>query len=295
MIVAGCRGLPELLKMHNNFLERMLDLAVDGGRLSLRIMKNSRPTLKPDNSVLTEADTAISGLARRSLHDLLKTHDHALIDEEDKDSGRYFDQAALEKIPYLWVIDPIDGTRGFSNRMPLYGVSIGLLKDLKPWLGVVYFPALDELFYCDGRKSYFAVGAASGKLKKTVIVPVDQRITPQSVFFGSDAFFKEFTWDFSLCQIMLPSCAVIDLCWPAVGRGCGSFFNANIWDFAGSWPIFRSAGLDLRSRTEGRVLERVGVEFFEGQGSRTWRLREHYILSSRRNFDVIARAIRRRS
>lgn len=48
----------------------------------------------------------------------------------------------------FWLVDPLDGTRDFitGGRME-YAVNIGLIVDGKPCLGVVYAPALDELFY----------------------------------------------------------------------------------------------------------------------------------------------------
>lgn len=278
----------------NKFLDQMINIVFWGGKLSLDIMDNSKPTLKPDNSVLTKADTAISRMVRQNLGGYLKTKEHILIDEEDKESGRYFDQAFLDKTPYIWVIDPIDGTRSFANRMPFYGVSLGLLKECKPYLGAVYFPALDELFYSNGKKAFFVKAATTSKPKKTLIKPVDQKIGAQSVFFGSDGFFKTFDWDFSLCQMMTPSCAVLDLCFPAVSRGAGAFFNAHIWDFAGAWPIFHSAGLSLYHLKTGQRLERLETSLFQGKGDKTWRLKDYYILSSRRNFPIFQAAITNR-
>jgi len=277
--------------MSNKYLQRMIKLALAGGKLSLAMMQNSKPSLKPDKSVLTLADTAVSKLIREGLADFLKDKDNILIDEEDKHSNDHFDQRKLEKISYIFVADPIDGTRNFANRLPLYGVSLGLLKDLKPWLSVIYAPALDEMFYSDGKRSYYVRYASTQKPKKALIKPVDQKITRQSVYFGSDGFFKTFEWDFSLCQIMLPSCAVLDLCWPAVGKGVGSFFNANLWDFAGAWPIIKAAGLDLRHLKTGKILDRVNTELYIGEGDRTWKLKDFYIMSSARNFPIIRKAI----
>ncbi len=280
--------------MKKAFLDHMIRMALKGGEMSRRIMENSTPTLKPDNSVVTKADTAISGYVRQSLHKYLKSPEHILIDEEDKKSSEYFDQGRLDDSPYIWVVDPIDGTRSFANRMPFYGVSIGLLKDGKPWLGVVYFPALDELFYCDGQRSFFVKKATSASPKRILIKVVDQEINAHSVFFGSDGFFKNFSWDFSLCQMMIPSCAVLDLCFPSVGRGAGAFFNAHIWDFAGAWPIFQSAGLDLHNINSGKIIDRIDTSLFQGKGDKTWRLSEFYILSSQRNFPIMRGAISKR-
>lgn len=270
----------------------MIDLAITSGKVSVRMMENSAFSLKADLSVVTVADIAVSKFIRKGLAKFLKSPDHCLIDEEDKDSQKYFDKGFLNQKKYIWATDPIDGTRNFSNKIPFYGVSIGLLKDQRPWLGVVYLPVLDELFYCDGKNSYFVQAATSKRPKKTKIKPIDQQITRQSVFFGSDAFFKDFEWDFSLCQIMLPSCAVVDLCYPSIGRGSGCFFNASLWDFAGAWPVFRSAGLDLRSLKTGKVLDRIEPGLFLPKGTKPWRIRDLFILSSARNFKILRGAIK---
>ena len=86
---------------------------------------------------------------------------------------------------------------------------------------------------------------------------------------------------------MAPSCAVIDLCWPAIGRGCGCFLKASLWDFAGSWPIVRAAGLDLRSVVDGEKIDRIHVDLFLGEGLQTWKLAQFYILSSEKNYPII--------
>ena len=48
---------------------------------------------------------------------------------------------------FNWVIDPLDGTTNFIHGLPPYSVSIGLLEDNCPVLGVVYEITLDECFY----------------------------------------------------------------------------------------------------------------------------------------------------
>lgn len=48
---------------------------------------------------------------------------------------------------FNWVIDPLDGTTNFIHGLPPYAVSIGLLEDNRPVLGVVYEVTLDECFY----------------------------------------------------------------------------------------------------------------------------------------------------
>jgi fructose-1,6-bisphosphatase/inositol monophosphatase family enzyme len=236
-------------------------------------------------------DTEISAIARSVLKDILAKPDHILIDEEDIKNTKYFDQSYLETTPFIWAVDPIDGTRAFSNHMPNFGISIGLLKDLKPWLGVVYFPMLGELFYSEGKQSIFVRNTFTKSKIKTVITPIDQQITSQSIFICNDSFSEKFDWDYSDCQLMNPACAVLGLCWPSIGRGCGAFFGAHIWDFAGAWPIFLSAGLSLRSYQTGNEMSKLDIGLFSGKSKNPWRLRDWYILSSERNFSLLREKI----
>ena len=47
---------------------------------------------------------------------------------------------------YTWVVDPIDGTSPFVNGMPNWCVSIAVLKDGEPMIGVIQAPCFDELY-----------------------------------------------------------------------------------------------------------------------------------------------------
>ncbi|KAB2698200.1 inositol monophosphatase [Ochrobactrum sp. Kaboul] len=47
---------------------------------------------------------------------------------------------------YIWVVDPIDGTSPFVNGMPSWCVSIAVLKNGEPVVGVIYAPCFDELY-----------------------------------------------------------------------------------------------------------------------------------------------------
>lgn len=68
--------------------------------------------------------------------------DHAIYSEE---------AGALGESPegYLWLIDPIDGTRNFATGIPFFCVSIALAKDGVAQYGAVYDPIHDELFFAE--------------------------------------------------------------------------------------------------------------------------------------------------
>ncbi len=275
------------------YLERMLFLAREAGGIALNLMGKSEPGLKQDHTIITLADKAISKLARERLSDFLQDPGHILIDEEDPGIAEYLEQKRLDKTSFIWAVDPIDGTRLYANHMPLFGVSIGLIKDLKPWLGVVYFPMLNELFYCDGTEAYFVQDAFGPKEIKTKIVPLDEELSAQSIFFCNDTFFDKFFWNDRDFHIMIHACAVVNLCWPTIGRGIGCFLRCHLWDFAGSWPIIRKAGIDLRRISDGKVLDTVEVDLFNREPV-SWHMKEYYLISSECNYSQILSKIGKR-
>ncbi|HRZ40506.1 MAG TPA: inositol monophosphatase family protein [Candidatus Omnitrophota bacterium] len=276
------------------YLKLMFDVVRQAGRVSLEMIEESKASLKADDSVVTAADHAVSLIVRERLDEYVRSGQHILIDEEDPKRLEYRDQSLLEKVPFIWVLDPVDGTRLYANRIPLYGVSIGLLKDLKPWLGVVYFPMLKELFYCDGTRSFFLTGAFTPEQKRQEIETVDAEISSKSLFMLSDHFFKDHDWAYTDCRFLVSACAVVNLCWPAIGRACGSLDRSNIWDFGGAWPIARSAGLELRHFETGKVFDRLDISAFEPQEG-SWRFAQYHILSSERNFELLRRYMRKKS
>lgn len=264
-------------------VKRLMDILEKAGTIALELVANSAPELKADQSVVTRADKAISVLATQMLQDFLVSGEHLLIDEEDAGHERALNDAVLDAQPYIWALDPIDGTRPYANGVPYFGISLGVLKQRRPWIGGVLFPMLDELFYCDGERAYFVKHPFSEKAVSVVIAPQQKDFGHQSIFYCTDGFFKFFRWESKDCHLIVPACAVTDLCWPAIGRGCGCLFRANLWDFAGAWPIYQRAGLELRSYSEGKVLDRLDLADYRVDRS-SWKLREFHILSTEQHF-----------
>ncbi len=267
----------------DDYLATILSFVEEGGRVALDLIGRSRPELKADNSVITEADRRISRLAHAKLAGLLSGGGHVLIDEEDPLRDEHLEAALQGRVPFVWALDPVDGTRIYANHMPHYGISIGLLKDRRPWMGAVYFPSLGELFYCDGPEAFFVQRAFTDAQEKIKIVPVDEIISSRSLMIVSDDMPKHYEWRSEDCRLLVLSTAVCEFCWPAIGRGCGSLSRVYLWDLAGSWPIAEKAGLKFISLATGRPLEALEPGAFD----KTCRLKEFHILSSPRNFSVL--------
>lgn len=103
---------------------------------------------------VTEADraaeTAMRAMIRRTFPK------HGIIGEEFGD----------ERIdaPYVWVLDPIDGTKAFIAGMPAWGTLIGLLQDRAPVYGLMHQPFIGERFSGDGAGARYRGPAGDRRL-----------------------------------------------------------------------------------------------------------------------------------
>lgn len=134
-------------------LDDVLDIAREAGRAILEIYNTSdfAVTRKDDDTPLTQADLA----AHRLILERLAALEPRLpcLSEESA------------QIPYgvrrgwtrYWLVDPLDGTKEFVKRNGEFTVNIALIEDHAPALGVVYAPALGELYRAwRGGHAYFS-------------------------------------------------------------------------------------------------------------------------------------------
>ena len=94
---------------------------------------------KDDHSPVTEADRAAEAIIVAGLR--AATPDFPVIAEEEVAAGRVTAPA-----PACWLVDPLDGTREFAGGKDDFVVNIGLVRDGRMALGVVFIPALGEMF-----------------------------------------------------------------------------------------------------------------------------------------------------
>lgn len=76
--------------------------------------------------------------------------DHNLLGEEKTNINK--------KSKFTWVVDPLDGTISFGSGIPYFSVSIGLLKENKPILGVIYIMSFKKLYWAQIGQGAFVNG-----------------------------------------------------------------------------------------------------------------------------------------
>ena len=75
----------------------------------------------------------------------------------------------------VWIVDPLDGTKEFIEGIPHFSVSIGLVYNSEPVVGVIYNPATDEMFSCQKGKGVYLNGNKVIASKKNLLI--DSKIT----------------------------------------------------------------------------------------------------------------------
>jgi myo-inositol-1(or 4)-monophosphatase len=118
----------------------LADTVREAGALALSMFRTElRMWTKGASSPVSEADIAVNELIQARLQSA--TPDYGWLSEESAD-----DCSRLGK-RMVWIIDPIDGTRGYLAGREDWCVSAALVDDMSPVLAAVFAPATDEFFF----------------------------------------------------------------------------------------------------------------------------------------------------
>ena len=146
---------------------------------------------------------------------------------------------------HRWIVDPLDGTTNFLHGIPIFNISIGLEREGQIVAGVVYNPAMDELYTAEKGKGAFVNDRrlrVSGR--KNLIDCVFSTGTPTMNAVVHDKFLGEVrTVMNKVASFRRLGSAALDLCWVASGRFDG-FWERNLqaWDMAAGLLMVREAG-----------------------------------------------------
>lgn len=116
---------------------------------------------------VTEADKAAENVMRHRIRNTFP--EHGIIGEEFGD-----ERADAE---YVWVLDPIDGTKSFICGLPMWGTLIGLTRNGIPVHGLMHQPFTGERFSSDGKQTLYRGPAGERILRTRNCTRLDQATT----------------------------------------------------------------------------------------------------------------------
>jgi myo-inositol-1(or 4)-monophosphatase len=137
----------------------LTDTVREAGALALSLFRTElKNWTKGASSPVSEADIRVNDLLESRLR--AATPDYGWLSEESVD-----DEARLGK-RLTWIVDPIDGTRGYLAGREDWCVSVALVEDATPLLAAVFVPASDEFFFAmrgrGARRNDIALCASPG-------------------------------------------------------------------------------------------------------------------------------------
>jgi myo-inositol-1(or 4)-monophosphatase len=130
----------------------LTDTVREAGALALSLFRTElKNWTKGTSSPVSEADIAVNDLIAGRLRSA--TPDYGWLSEESAD-----DQQRLRK-RCVWIVDPIDGTRGYLGGREDWCVSVALVEDSRPLLAAVFAPASNEFFFAERGRGTLLNGA----------------------------------------------------------------------------------------------------------------------------------------
>lgn len=205
-------------------IEQMKRWVVDAGKMALANQHDLDEQIKADQTPVTNVDKMVEKFLVETIRAAYP--EHQIIAEESGGIGPQSD--------WLWAMDPIDGTKSFMRKLPVWGVSLGLLYRGEPAAGAIYLPVSGDLYwgwqggaFWNGESIHtqppFSYDSSLTFLAVHSMAHEDNEIVyPRIQAFGSTAAHLAFL---------------------AAGKASGVLARrVHIWDLAGALPILQQAG-----------------------------------------------------
>lgn len=191
---------------------------------------------KSANQLVTEFDLRTERLLIEQLQQILP--EAGFITEEsqiEQNSGK----------PYVWIIDPIDGTTNFIHGLPVYSISVALMHLGELQMGFIYELNRDEMFAAEKGKGAFLNGQPI-RVSETTTLSQSLIATgfPYYDYQRIDPYLESLK---SLMRITRGvrrlGSAAVDLAYVAAGRFDGFYeYSLSPWDVAAGILIVQEAG-----------------------------------------------------
>ena len=227
------------LDPNKEYLDTAIYAAKTASDLIIKSPRREIKTYKAHTDLVTETDLA----SEKVISNIIKSKypDHNVLAEE---SGLLESHSS----DYTWVIDPLDGTTNFVHNYPSYAVSIALVNNCVPIVGVViemplmniYYATINSPAYCNNN---IINCSNTNKLILSLLV-TGFSYDHNDNWALNMKLFKEFT---DITQgVRRLGAAAIDFCHTAIGHVDGFWeFDLNPWDVAAGILIANQAGAQV--------------------------------------------------
>lgn len=254
-------------------IKKLCEILEDCGKIALRHYECPAYEFKKDHSVVTVADVEIE----QYLSSVLSSPEDStfMIGEESSDSlPEDYIRAALRGT--TWIVDPIDGTAPYSNRIPVWGTSIALARNGIIEEGAIYIPILKELIISSGPDIFYtdSFDGTASSLRKFHFTPFE--FDAKGIISISQLLSKKGEVNMPNTVQAISSC-VYSFTSMALGRYAAYVVKAKIWDIAAGWAILSKLGFS--SITESGEALPLSLSGPFAEGPTRWAMPEHAVIA----------------
>jgi myo-inositol-1(or 4)-monophosphatase len=242
-------------------LSRLLETGIVAARLAgqraMEELSFIRVSVKGGSELVTQADARCQQIIVDRVKETYP--DHGFIAEEGKE-GEIFKQPPRGAERLWWVIDPIDGTTNFAHGILSFTISIAVMHEGEPIVGVIFEPATDSMFT--------AVKGGEAQLNSRRITAGKDKMDKFSNV-GLDSQFEDGVPGWT-CEIMKRTkfrnfgTVALQMSYVAKGSLIATIVScAKLWDIAAGLAIARSAGAVITD-WQGGKFPPVDLDGYEG-------------------------------
>jgi myo-inositol-1(or 4)-monophosphatase len=206
------------------------EIAKAAGQLLLGYFRSDTlaSDLKSDYSIVTEADVAADHLIAAEI--AKRFPGDSILSEELAPTS-----APTGTRPHTWVVDPLDGTTNFSLGVEHWGTSIARCDERGPDVGVLYFPALGEMYVASR-------GAGATLNGKPIRVRVPSKSRPIGMLACCARTPRLHHVNLPLKVRVYGSAAYTLVCVARGSAAIGMETRPKLWDLAAGWCVVEEAG-----------------------------------------------------
>jgi myo-inositol-1(or 4)-monophosphatase len=216
-------------------IEDLTEFAIEvihlSGKEALRYYGKGTPDVKFDDELVTEAELYLTELFQEQLKAQFPEHQVFSYDQRNKGYTH-------EGKRYLWIYNPLDGVANFQAGIPIWGISLALLENFWPILGLFYMPVTNDLFRAQ-------VGHKAFHDEEEIHVSSQETITDESLLLTHSRFHQYYHPTFP-GKIRNLGCTSAHLCYVAMGRAEAAIIaNESYQDLAAVRVIIETAGAKI--------------------------------------------------
>ncbi|MBN2181387.1 MAG: inositol monophosphatase [Sedimentisphaerales bacterium] len=244
-------------KDYSGMLETAIVSARLAGQRAMEEIEYTKVSIKNDRELVTQTDAN----CQKIIIDRIKENypDHGFVCEEGE-AGKLFKQPPRGGERLWWVIDPIDGTNNFAHGLLLFTVSVAVVYEGEPIVGVIFEPATESM--------YWAVKDGEAQLNGRKITASEKALDGFSSV-GLDSHFEEGVpgWTreiIRLTRFRNLGTTALQLAYVAKGSLDGTIANTpKLWDIAAGVLIAERAGAKVTDWA-GQKIFPVDLDVYEG-------------------------------